>query len=622
MKGMVGKKNSSWTVFIIVSVLLISTVTMYFCFLYYSKNIRATVVKQEINQIELTSNYITKIFHTEMEDCVDVLRENARAYYLSDAENTLEDTVEFLQNIKEHTDFTVVGVIRPDGWSMNDSGIQRQLRDRAVLQAILKNEIYVSDLLISGEKKLGKILIAVPIHENGRAVGAIWGRYPIDVIAKKVEETGDRERNFYIIDDKGAYISRSSDLSAWNGSTSIWDELGKCSFPQGDTVESIRSRVENHESGIVCFRVKDGSSRYATFRPLGINNWYIFSVLAGSSPDRYIGKIREFTIHMLSSLTCFLGLWFFLILLLVYRNKKTTERQNSQLEVKTELFRMVMGKTKNIPFEINTSKKWLKLYHGEDGQPDYEMMDDFSPEFMLKNGKIRSSDLAVYQRIYDTAIEGRDSEPVILEMDMGKGMTWMRIHLVTVNSDSVIGYLEDYAEQMRKSQELEAVSQKTKYDVLTGLYNRETFITSVEEVLKKPQAMMSALFLLDLDHFKDVNDILGHMTGDRVLQEMAQNLKSAIRSRDLSGRVGGDEFMVFIQDAADTNAIKKCAEKMNRILQRPYEKDSKRVKVSASIGIAVAEEGVTFRELYERADKALYDVKKNGRNGYSIYAGF
>ena len=187
MKGMVGKKNSSWTVFIIVSVLLISTVTMYFCFLYYSKNIRATVVKQEINQIELTSNYITKIFHTEMEDCVDVLRENARAYYLSDAENTLEDTVEFLQNIKQHTDFTVVGVIRPDGWSMNDSGIQRRLRDRAVLQAILKNEIYVSDLLISGEKKLGKILIAVPIHENGRAVGAIWGRYPIDVIAKKVE---------------------------------------------------------------------------------------------------------------------------------------------------------------------------------------------------------------------------------------------------------------------------------------------------------------------------------------------------------------------------------------------------------------------------------------------------
>ena len=81
-------------------------------------------------------------------------------------------------------------------------------------------------------------------------------------------------------------------------------------------------------------------------------------------------------------------------------------------------------------------------------------------------------------------------------------MAWTRIHLVTVNSDSVIGYLEDYTEQIKKSQELEAVSQKTKYDVLTGLYNRETFIKSVEEELQKPREMMSALFLLDLDYCK------------------------------------------------------------------------------------------------------------------------
>ena len=105
---------------------------MYFRFLYYSENIRATVVKQEINQIELTSNYITKIFHTEMEELCRCASGNARAYYLSDAENTLEDTVEFLQNITAYG-FTVVGVIRPDGWSMNDSGLQRRLRDRAVL---------------------------------------------------------------------------------------------------------------------------------------------------------------------------------------------------------------------------------------------------------------------------------------------------------------------------------------------------------------------------------------------------------------------------------------------------------------------------------------------------------
>lgn len=619
MRGVLRKKNSSRTVAAVVAVWLVSAVVMYFSFLYYSKNIRETVIKQEIEQIERVSGYIMKAFHTEMEDCVSVLQESASAYYRSDKERSLGETVSFLQNIRNHTDFTVLGFIRPDGWSINDSGIQRRLKNRALLQAIMDNEIYVSDLLISGEKKLGKILIAIPFREEGRAVGAIWGRYPIDEIAKRVEETGDRERNFYIVDDKGTYISRSEDTFIWEGSMSVWEELEQCSFPQGDTVDSIRSRVENHESGIFYFRVKDGSSRYATFRPLNINNWYIFSVLSGSSPDRYIGKIRELTIRMMSVLTFFLGLCFFMILLLVYRNKKTIERQNSQLEVKNELFRMVMGKTKNIPFEINIKKRWLKLYHGEDGQSDYEIMDDFSPEFMLKNKRIQEKDLETYQRIYETAIEGGGSEAVLLELDLGMGMTWMRIHLVTVNSDSVIGYLEDYTEQMKKSQEFEAVSQKTKYDVLTGLYNRETFLSSVEEALKEPGAMMSALFLLDLDHFKDVNDILGHMTGDQVLREMAQNLRSAIRSSDLSGRVGGDEFMVFIQDAADVNAISVCAEKLNRVLRKSYEKENKRVKVTSSIGIAVAEDGITFQELYERADKALYDVKKSGRNGYSIY---
>lgn len=78
-----------------------------------------------------------------------MLQESARVYYLSRTEASLDDTVSFLKNIKNHTDFTVVGLIRPDGWSINDSGIQRKLKDRALLQAIANNEIYVSDLLTS-----------------------------------------------------------------------------------------------------------------------------------------------------------------------------------------------------------------------------------------------------------------------------------------------------------------------------------------------------------------------------------------------------------------------------------------------------------------------------------------
>ena len=171
---------------------------------------------------------------------------------------------------------------------------------------------------------------------------------------------------------------------------------------------------------------------------------------------------------------------------------------------------------------------------------------------------------------------------------------------------------------MRKSQELEAVSQKTKYDVLTGLYNRETFITSVEEALKKPQAMMSALFLLDLDHFKELNDTLGHMMGDQALRETARRISSSIRKSDLAGRLGGDEFVLFIQDLPNASAMERCAGKLNKVLRNDWTKDGKTVHISASVGAAAAEKGMNFKELYERADRALYKAKEQGRDRYHI----
>lgn len=115
-----------------------------------------------------------------------------------------------------------------------------------------------------------------------------------------------------------------------------------------------------------------------------------------------------------------------------------------------------------------------------------------------------------------------------------------------------------------------------------------------------------------------MNDTLGHIVGDKALHEAAASLKSVIRAKDLICRIGGDEFMLFIKDAESVADIRFCAEKINRILVKTYEKDGKEVTVSASIGIALVEEGITFESLYERADRALYEVKNKHRNQYWI----
>ena len=204
-------------------------------------------------------------------------------------------------------------------------------------------------------------------------------------------------------------------------------------------------------------------------------------------------------------------------------------------------------------------------------------------------------------------------------------MFWRILHrklLLTVDETSAVGFLEGYTEQMDQKHKLETISRKTRTDALTGLYNRETFVEAVEERLKIIQdletAGLDALFILDLDHFKTLNDTLGHMMGDQALKQAGANLRFSIRKTDLAGRLGGDEFVLFLEELLDLFALEQCAKKVNKALLMSWEREQKRVDISASVGIAIAERGMAFKELYEKADQALYEVKRHGRNGYRI----
>lgn len=157
---------------------------------------------------------------------------------------------------------------------------------------------------------------------------------------------------------------------------------------------------------------------------------------------------------------------------------------------------------------------------------------------------------------------------------------------------------------------------------MTGLYARTYFVQTVEERLRKRSLKKEkdycALLLLDLDYFKQVNDRLGHIVGDQVMQETGRLLKKITRKTDLCGRLGGDEFVVFVQNVTNVDGISKCAEKINQALSLQYRDADHMVTVTASIGVAVVREELRFKELYERADKMLYQVKKETKNSYKV----
>jgi diguanylate cyclase (GGDEF)-like protein len=159
-------------------------------------------------------------------------------------------------------------------------------------------------------------------------------------------------------------------------------------------------------------------------------------------------------------------------------------------------------------------------------------------------------------------------------------------------------------------------------DSLTGLANRTSLVARTEEVLRdaRDRGTTVALFLLDLDRFKEVNDTLGHPVGDRVLQLAAQRLESTLRPGDAVARLGGDEFAVLLSEVRDASAAREIAQRIRSALEAPFLVAGTQIDLEASIGIALAPaHGTDSEQLLQRADVAMY-VAKNSRSGIETYA--
>ena len=157
-------------------------------------------------------------------------------------------------------------------------------------------------------------------------------------------------------------------------------------------------------------------------------------------------------------------------------------------------------------------------------------------------------------------------------------------------------------------------------DVVTGLANRAGLNHAmVETLMDLPEGRMLALFWLDLDRFKEVNDLLGHPVGDRVLSEIARRLRAASSVDATVSRFGGDEFIIF-GEVSSRHECEKLAGRLLDEIVRPVRIDGARLEVQASMGIAILpEDGIDSDTLMQRADLALYHAKVNGRNQTCFY---
>ncbi|MEG2814143.1 MAG: diguanylate cyclase, partial [Oscillospiraceae bacterium] len=200
--------------------------------------------------------------------------------------------------------------------------------------------------------------------------------------------------------------------------------------------------------------------------------------------------------------------------------------------------------------------------------------------------------------------------------------TWCRIR-ATAQFDrdgravKAVGVILDINEEKKERQNLQKLAQR---DSLTGIYNKSATNALVAHRMEDFDfTVLQALMIIDVDYFKSINDTYGHMTGDSIISAVATQLKSHVRVSDVVGRVGGDEFLVYLPEVESEDAALWKAQNLHSAIgMLSPEKGADHI--TASIGVAVFPHGtVEFSELFRYADEALYLRKDKGRNGVSVF---
>jgi len=248
-------------------------------------------------------------------------------------------------------------------------------------------------------------------------------------------------------------------------------------------------------------------------------------------------------------------------------------------------------------------------------------------EVMGKNPNILSSgkqDQKFYQDMWESINTSGKWEGEIWNRKKNGEEYVERLNIDTIyNADGTVQYrVAQFSDITEKKFADSLIWTQAHYDSLTNLPNRRLFTERLGQAITDTNrsGRHMALFLIDLDHFKEINDALGHYIGDELLIEAAKRIKNCLRKSDIVARLGGDEFTVILPQLESLSVVEHIAQSVIDSLALSFEVEQENFNISASIGITFCpDDGTTITELLKNADQAMYEVKKNGRSGYGFF---
>lgn len=262
--------------------------------------------------------------------------------------------------------------------------------------------------------------------------------------------------------------------------------------------------------------------------------------------------------------------------------------------------------------------------------PAFEFVTGYSVEEVVgKNPSILQSgihDLSFYLTMWETLYNNGVWQGEIWNRRKTGDVypEWLTIMAVKDPAGEITNYCGIFTDLSERKIVEDELQKRALTDSLTDVCNRFAYLERMNALLESSthvsHNIQHAVFFLDLDRFKQVNDTLGHAVGDSLLVEVANRIQGLLKNKDILARYGGDEFVITLTNIVHPREAAKFAEKIIRVIEEPVILDEQEIFVSTSIGISIfPTDGETTDLLVNRADKAMAFSKQNGRNGFSFY---
>ena len=482
-----------------------------------------------------------------------------------------------------------------------------------------KGPIVSSYVASDGETKIVFAVPSDPIELNNVTYTAFAVSYDNSVVEKMIGGgVYNNKSDCYIVDSDGTVLmSLEPETQITDDFDNIFDFIQEKtqSYNKG-YLERMKKTVPTKGKGSISFKYQK-SEYYLVYQPVGIDDWSIVGIVEKNVVDSGMRMVQGTTIVLL----CMMAICIMIGVVILMKQRANAQLQKEaderiKAEKKKEISeQLFLGISQIVDCfaicDLENNRYEYEDKRGEYLYPKKGAYDQFIKELSDQYTILTDGENAKFTNMLSVwnvrqLIKGQ-KDSYCLEYCARDKSRFFIMNVIPVEWEGdTLTKIMLVTQDMGQQHELENLANT---DALTGLFNKRYFekMMEIRDEKKKPYA----LFYMDLDLFKPVNDTYGHEMGDKVLKEVAKRLLKCIRSNDYAFRIGGDEFMLILNGNLDAQICKKRIERIKKLIGEPYEFDGHTIKIGISCGSAVyPDDADCAADIQKIADKRMYEDKK------------